>query len=85
MGYHKRKIKKGVYGKFSKVKEEFEELEDAVDQDIHLLKLFELSDLIGAIEAYGESLGMSFEELVKFSKLNKSAFKDGTRIAKTHD
>jgi hypothetical protein len=32
MGYHKRVICKGVFGEFSKVQEEFEELLDAKDQ-----------------------------------------------------
>jgi hypothetical protein len=82
MGYHKRKIEKGTYGKFSKIKEEFQELEDAVEQDIKILKLVELSDLIGAIEGYAESMGLSLDELKKFNKLTKSAFKDGTRKSK---
>lgn len=82
MAYHLGPIQKGVYGQFSKIKEEFEELEDAEKQDIHLLKLFELSDLIGAIEAYAVTLGTTMEELISFSNLNKSAFKDGTRISK---
>jgi hypothetical protein len=29
MGYHKTKIEKGILGEFSKIKEEFQELEDA--------------------------------------------------------
>ena len=32
MGYHLRKIEKGTLGEFSKIKEEFEELEDANKQ-----------------------------------------------------
>ncbi len=32
MGYHKKEIKKGVLGEYSKIKEEFKELTDAVDQ-----------------------------------------------------
>jgi len=31
MGYHKRKITKGVLGEYSKIQEEMEELKDAVE------------------------------------------------------
>ena len=50
MGYHKKEIKKGTLGKFSKIREEFEELEDAHNQDVKILIFCELTDLIGAIE-----------------------------------
>lgn len=79
MSYHLKKIKKGKIGKFSKVREEFEELKDAKLQDDKLLILCELSDLIGAIEAYANELGVSLEDLIKFSNKTKSAFKEGKR------
>ena len=37
MAYHKRKIKKGQFGEFSKIEEEIEELFDAVDQECNML------------------------------------------------
>lgn len=79
MSYHLKKIKKGKIGKFSKVREEFEELKDAKLQNDKLLILCELSDLVGAIEAYAESFGVSLEDLIKFSNKTKSAFKEGKR------
>jgi len=51
-GYHIRNIPKGIVGEFSKVSEEFLEFEDAVEQTSVVMALVELSDLIGAIEAF---------------------------------
>jgi hypothetical protein len=51
-GYHIREIKKGIVGEFSKISEEFLEFEDAVEQASVVMALVELSDLIGAIEAF---------------------------------
>ncbi len=79
MGYHKRKIEKGQYGEFSKIKEEFEELDDAVFQEDKILTLCELTDLIGAIEAYGETLGVSIFQLLMFALKTKESFKEGKR------
>ena len=42
MGYHKVEIEKGELGEFSKIREEFEELQDAVGQDDSLLILCEI-------------------------------------------
>jgi len=39
MSYHTREIEKGVLGEFSKIREEFEELEDAVLQGDSILTL----------------------------------------------
>lgn len=52
MGYHLVEIKKGVYGKFSKIEEEFAELQDAYNQKNKILQICELSDLFGAIEEH---------------------------------
>ena len=80
MGYHKTEIEKGVYGHFSKIKEEFQELQDAVEQKDKILTLVELSDLIGAIEGFVEfELKMNIEDLLKFNKLTKDAFITGYR------
>ena len=79
MGYHKRKIDKGELGKFSKIKEEFQEFEDAVEQNDLILQLCELSDLIGAIEAFIEHRGIFLEDLKKFSDKTKESFKEGKR------
>lgn len=79
MGYHKRKIIKGVLGEFSKIKEEFMELEDAHEQGCSMLILCELSDLMGAIESYIEKNNLSLQDLIQFSNMTKSAFKEGKR------
>lgn len=79
MGYHIVQIQKGELGEFTKIKEEFEELKDAVFQDDPILIINELSDMIGAIEAYAEKWNLSIKDLKSFSDKTKSAFIDGTR------
>lgn len=79
MGYHLKQITKGEIGAFSKIREEFQELEDAVDQKDSVLILCELSDLLGAIEAYSERWNISIKDLKNFSDKTKSAFKEGKR------
>lgn len=49
MGYHIREIKRHTYGTFGKVREEFEEAQDANGQGNPLMVLQELSDLYGAL------------------------------------
>lgn len=80
MGYHKVKIEKGVLGEFSKIREEFLEAEDALEQDNKVMLLVELCDLIGAIEAYTESYNISLDDLLKMKDATKSAFLDGSRV-----
>lgn len=80
MGYHKIEIKKGVYGEFSKIREEFEELQDSVGQGNKILIICELTDLVGAIEEFALKYGVTLNELKNFSDLTKSAFKDKKRI-----
>jgi hypothetical protein len=79
MGYHKVEIKKGVVGEFSKIREEFEELEDAESQECKGLIICELCDLVGAIEEYAKKYGMSLADLKQFSDMTKSAFLEGKR------
>lgn len=81
MGYHKAEITKGVYGHFSKIEEEFQELKDAIDQKDRILALVELSDLVGAIDGFvkHEFKTMSLDDIVKFSKLTQHAFETGDR------
>lgn len=79
MGYHKIKIEKGEIGEFSKIREEFEELQDAVGQGDSLLTLCELSDLFGAMEAYIKRWNLTMEDLKSFSDKTKEAFKEGSR------
>lgn len=79
MGYHKGIIKKGVVGEYSKIKEEFDELTDAIDQDNKVLIICELTDMVGAIEEYIKKYNLTIKDLKDFSDLTKSAFKEGKR------
>lgn len=79
MGYHKREIQKGVIGELSKIKEEFDELIDAAEQNNKVLIICELTDLIGAIEEYAKKFNLTLDDLKDFSDLTKSAFKEGKR------
>lgn len=78
-GYHLKEIKKGVLGKPSKIREELEELEDALEQDVKIMALVELSDLYGALEAVAVEMGVTMEDLKKMSEVTKRAFKSGQR------
>jgi hypothetical protein len=80
MGYHVNKIDKGILGKYSKIVEEFQELNDANEQCNPVLELCELADLIGAIEAYTTTqYGITLDDLIKMKECTKQAFKEGTR------
>lgn len=81
MGYHLRKINKGVYGESSKITEEYEEFLDAEERGAKLMELVELSDLIGAIQGYLHKYHPSIrlEDLQYMAELTKSAFEEGQR------
>ncbi len=79
MGYHKKIIKKGKLGKFSKIKEEYQELKDAHKQKDKILEICELTDLIGAIESYIEKYNLTINDLINFSNKTKKAFKENKR------
>ena len=79
MGYHKNQITKGIIGEFSKIKEEFEELEDAYQQGDKVLQICELTDLLGAIEAYISKFNLTVDDLKDFSDKTRSAFKENKR------
>jgi hypothetical protein len=79
MGYHRRKIAKGTLGHPSKIREEYEEFVDAVQQNNSVMALIELSDMLGAIEAYAARHNITLYDLMIMMKATQSAFKDGTR------
>lgn len=79
MGYHLTEIEKGELGEFSKIKEEFLEAKDSFAQGNPIMTLLELSDLIGAIEAYAINHNMSLEDIIKMKDATKRAFKVGRR------
>lgn len=78
-GYHIRPIKKGVLGEVSKIREELEELEDSLEQGCKIMALVELGDLLGAVEAVAENMGVTLQDLLRFSDITKRAFKNGKR------
>lgn len=79
-GYHLREIRKGILGEFSKIKEEFDELTDAHEQDNKVLELCEFADLFGAIEAYTTNkYHLTIREILKMTDATNHAFQDGTR------
>jgi len=79
MGYHKEEIAKGEIGEFSKIKEEFEELTDAYEQNDKVLIICELTDIVGAIEEYAKKFNLTIDDLKQFSDKTKEAFKEGKR------
>lgn len=79
MCYHKTEIEKGIFGEFSKIKEEFLEAQDALEQNNHIMLLFELSDLLGAIDAYVGKFKLTLDDLIIMKNATKSAFEDGSR------
>lgn len=83
-GYHIRKIPKGVLGLSSKIREEFEEFIDAEKQGVKVMTLVELSDLVGAIEAYlaNKFPGVSLGDLHQMAEVTRRAFNNGVRQAR---
>jgi hypothetical protein len=81
MGYHKRKITKGIYGELSKVQEELEECYDAQEQENRIMLAVEVSDLIGAIEGYIKKHfpTLTIDDFLKMSAATRRAFQDGER------
>lgn len=78
-GYHTRKIEKGNLGMPSKIREEFEEFEDAMKQGNPVMAVHELTDLIGAIEAFVANYNFTLTDLLTMKEATKRAFRDGTR------
>lgn len=82
MGYHLREITKGRLGEFSKIREEFEELSDAMEQDAKILVLCELADLVGAIAAFVKQEfkgSIGFEDVILMTQMTRDAFEEGER------
>lgn len=78
-GYHIVPITRGEYGHISKIKEELEELEDAINQNNKIMIGCELSDIIGAVEAVANSYGYTLDDLISMSTVTKRAFENGKR------
>jgi hypothetical protein len=79
-GYHKTKIVKGVLGEASKISEEYAEFIDANEQKNSVMELVELSDLLGAIEAYTKKKYLiNLDTLLTMTRATQRAFKTGLR------
>lgn len=80
-GYHLSVIDKGELGELSKIKEEIDEALDAEAQSSKVMVLVELSDAVGAIEAYlaRHHPSISLEDLKTMSAITKRAFENGRR------
>lgn len=80
-GYHIRAIEKGSLGDVSKIREEVEELLDAHEQNVRIMELVELSDLVGAINAFltQRHPGFSFDDLRMMNNVTARAFRNGVR------
>lgn len=80
-GYHVKPIEKGVLGEPSKVREEIEEFLDACAQGSKIMALVELSDAVGAIEAYlaKHAPGVTIDDLLIMSHITERAFRNGRR------
>lgn len=81
VGYHIKEIEKGTLGEPSKIFEEVEEFRDALEQKCYIMALVELSDLIGAIEAYlkRHHRDITLHDLKIMSDITARAFKNGFR------
>lgn len=84
VGYHVMKIRRGVFGESSKIREELEEFLDAESQGAKLMELQELSDMIGAIQGYLENKhpGTKLQDLIRMAQITDRAFKSGERNAR---
>ena len=86
-GYHIRKITRGKIGEVSKIKEEIEELEDALEQKNKIMALVELSDLYGAIDLFLKKHfpDTTMKDLKIMSETTQRAFKNGHRKSRGED
>lgn len=84
IGYHITEITPGIFGEASKIREELDEFEDALEQGCKVMALVELSDMIGAIRAYliqnHPSIGI--HDLIDMSHITERAFANGNRKSK---
>lgn len=78
-GYHLRKIERGHLGSVTKVREELEELEDAIDQGVRIMALCEMADLYGALRALAERYDVTMLDLERMADVTERAFKSGRR------
>lgn len=78
-GYHLRKIERGQFGSISKVREELEELEDAIEQGVRIMALCEMADLYGALRALAKKYDVTMLDLERMANVTERAFEAGHR------
>jgi N-acyl-D-aspartate/D-glutamate deacylase len=80
-GYHKAAIARGVFGEDSKIYEEIDEFADALDQNVQIMALVELSDVIGAIEGWlvKHHPTVTLADLAAMAAVTRRAFESGGR------
>lgn len=79
-GYHDTDIRKGVLGELSKIVEEYDELIDANTQGNQIMELCELSDMLGAIDAYVKKrYNLTIYDVLKMMHATQDAFTAGRR------
>lgn len=83
-GYHIAKITRGELGEASKIAEETAEFMDAHAQGVRIMELVELSDLLGAVEAYmlKYHVGYNLTDLIRMKNVTKRAFENGHRVSR---
>lgn len=81
IGYHVRDIPRGTVGEASKILEEAAEFGDAIEQGVKVMALIELSDMIGATQAYLDNHfpGTTIDDLCHMAAVTKRAFTSGQR------
>ena len=79
MSYHINKIEKGMFGEHTKITEEYLEFIDVIEQNNPILQLVELSDLLGAIEAYVKKYNITLNDLIYMKTLTNNSFISGKR------
>lgn len=83
IGYHESKIPKGEIGYLTKIMEEYHELIDASNQGCAVMEILELSDLVGAIEAYAtKNWDITIFDLKEMADITARAFRAGERTEK---
>ena len=82
-GYHLVAITRGELGELSKIREELDELEDAMVQGSRIMAQVELADLMGAVQAFVDRHlpGTTIQDLLTFSAITKRAFENGRRTS----
>lgn len=80
-GYHLVAIEKGELGELSKIQEELNEALDAQTQNAKIMVLVELSDMVGALEAYltKHHPGTTLDDLKTMASITQRAFASGRR------